>query len=69
MHLRITTIGWRTAGCVAVCGLAGLLAFRYFVPATPPVPQRPLRIGFEENPPVQIRAGSGFSGLSVETVK
>jgi ABC-type amino acid transport substrate-binding protein len=30
--------------------------------------RRPLRIGFEENPPVQIRTAEGFSGLSVETV-
>ena len=31
-------------------------------------PRRPLRIGFESNPPVQIRTDNGFSGLGVETV-
>jgi PAS domain S-box-containing protein len=34
----------------------------------PPVPQHPLRIGFESNPPVQILTDSGFSGLGVDTV-
>jgi PAS domain S-box-containing protein len=53
---------------VASCLIAGILALRYFAPAVPPVPQRPLRIGFEDNPPVQIRTANGFSGLSVETV-
>ena len=32
------------------------------------LPNRPLRIGFENNPPVQIRTATGFSGLSVEIV-
>jgi PAS domain S-box-containing protein len=54
---------WRR---VALAGIAGLIAL-----LNGPVwsaAQRPLRIGFENNPPVQIRSGSGFSGLSVETV-
>src|SRR5215467_15569896 len=33
-----------------------------------PLPRGPLRIGFESNPPIQIRTASGFSGISVETV-
>src|SRR3954447_19729258 len=68
MRRRIISLGWRIVGSIAVCGLLGLLAFRYFSPTPPPIPQRPLRIGFEENPPVQIRTAAGFSGLSVETV-
>src|SRR5580765_6443628 len=68
MNLRMRNLWWRTIGSVAVCGLACLLAFRYFAPALPPVPEGPLRIGFEENPPVQIRSANGYSGLSVETV-
>ena len=40
----------------------------YFTTRLPPLPQRPLRIGFEHNPPVQIRTDNGFTGLAVETV-
>jgi PAS domain S-box-containing protein len=40
----------------------------YFTTRLPPIPGRPLRIGFEPNPPVQIRTENGFSGLSVETI-
>ena len=35
---------------------------------SPPIPKRPLRIGFESNPPVQIKTANGFAGLAVETV-
>ncbi len=48
-------------------GMAGI-AFWYFSTRLPPVPQRTLRIGFENNPPVQIRTGNGPSGLAVEAV-
>jgi PAS domain S-box-containing protein len=44
------------------------LALWYFTTRLPAIPQRPLRIGFEQNPPVQIRTDNGFSGLAVETV-
>jgi len=47
---------------------AGVAAFWYFSTWQPPVPNRTLRIGFESNPPVQIRTENGFSGLAVETV-
>ena len=61
---------WRdgTVGILAACVIAGVLALWYFNAAVPQAPQRPLRIGFEQNPPVQIRTSNGFSGLSVETV-
>jgi PAS domain S-box-containing protein len=51
---------------VGLAGIAGLVAFSNG--AVWAASQRPLRIGFENNPPVQIRTDSGFSGLSVETV-
>lgn len=51
------------AGGIAVLFALGCSAVR-----TSPVPQRPLRIGFENNPPVQMRTDNGFSGLGVEIV-
>ena len=48
--------------------IAVLLAIGHFHARAPSVPTRPLRIGFENNPPVQIRTATGFSGLSVEIV-
>jgi PAS domain S-box-containing protein len=50
-------------------GLAASIAFWHFTVRTPSIPQRTLRIGFEQVPPVQIRTSNGFSGLAVETVK
>jgi PAS domain S-box-containing protein len=44
------------------------VALWYFATRLPPIPRRPLRIGFESNPPVQIRTENGFSGLAVDTV-
>lgn len=49
-------------------GLAASIAFLYFTIRTPRIPQRTLRIGFEQVPPVQIRTPNGFTGLAVETV-
>lgn len=51
---------------VGLAGVAGLVAPCNGRASS--APQRPLRIGFENNPPVQIRTSSGFSGLSVEIV-
>ena len=51
-----------------VAGIAGAFAVLYSTVRLPPIPRRPLRIGFEQNPPVQIRTDIGFSGLAVETV-
>jgi PAS domain S-box-containing protein len=60
---------WNRVSIIAGAGgLAALLALAYFASRTPAVPQRPLRIGFENNPPVQIRNEQGFSGLAVEIV-
>ena len=48
--------------------IAVLLTIGHFQGRRPSIPTRPLRIGFENNPPVQIRTATGFSGLSVEIV-
>src|SRR5436190_10799411 len=66
MNLLRLSKKWRAASIAGV--LALLFALWFFAPSTPPLPQRPLRIGFEFNPPVQTRTAAGFSGLSVETV-
>src|SRR5579864_2304410 len=58
----------RISAIFFVAGIAGALALWYFTTSMPAMPRRPLRIGFEQNPPVQIRTDSGFSGLAVETV-
>src|SRR4051812_6060544 len=60
---------WRRVSWIlAMAASVAVFAFWYFSTPLPPVPQRPLRIGFESNPPVQIRTKDGFSGLAVETV-
>jgi PAS domain S-box-containing protein len=63
-------LGWlRKAGAVfAAAAISATLAFLYFGTRLPPIPNRPLRIGFENNPPVQIHTDNGFAGLAVETV-
>src|SRR5258708_23372079 len=53
---------------LASVGLVAAIAFWYFAIRTLPIPQRTLRIGFEQVPPVQIRTRNGFSGLAVDTV-
>ena len=54
---------------VGVAAVAGILAFWYFDYRLPPIPERPLRIGFEHVPPVQIRTADGMSGLAVDTIR
>ena len=58
----------RTSVLAVAVGLAGLFAVWYIVGRVSPAPKHTLRIGFEENPPVQVRAAGELSGLSVETV-
>ncbi len=62
--------GWAVrAGVILLAtGMVGASALWYFSTRQPPIPDRPLRIGFEPNPPLQIRADGGFSGLAVETI-
>ena len=66
--LRISGRMRRASGGLVAAGAAVVLLFWYFESRLPAIPQRPLRIGFEHNPPVQIRADIGFTGLAVETV-
>src|SRR5689334_25340451 len=63
-----TSLFMRPSVILFVAGMAGAFALLYFTIRLPPIPQRPFRIGFEQNPPVQIRTDRGFSGLAVETV-
>ena len=58
----------RTRAILCAVGIACAVGLWYFATRSPSIPQRPLRIGFEQNPPVQIRAEGGYSGLAVETV-
>ena len=51
-----------------VAGITGAFAVLCLTVRLPAIPRRPLRIGFEQNPPVQIRTDGGYSGLAVETV-
>ena len=58
----------KTGAVLLAAAVAAGLGLWYWTNRVPPVPQRPLRIGFEQNPPVQIRTAGGFAGLAVETV-
>jgi PAS domain S-box-containing protein len=49
-------------------GIAAALFAWYYPRRLPPIPERTLRIGFEPNPPLQIRGPNGFSGIAIETV-
>lgn len=48
--------------------LMAAIAFLYFANRSPAIPQRMLRIGFEQNPPLQFHTPDGLAGLGVETV-
>jgi len=56
----------RISAILIIAVLTGGLAFLYFANRLPPVPQRTLRIGFEQNPPLQMRTPDGLAGLGVE---
>src|SRR6476660_4041554 len=58
----------RRASFVFVASGLAVTTFWYFAIRLPPVPHRPLFIGFEPNPPMQIRTATGFAGLAVETI-
>jgi len=58
----------RTATLVTLGIAGGVLGYWYFAARLPPIPQHPLRIGFEANPPFQIRTDGGFGGLAIEIV-
>jgi hypothetical protein len=58
----------RAGALLVVAATAAGLVYSWFSSGIPPVPKRPLRIGFEPNPPFQIRTASGFGGLAIEVV-
>jgi PAS domain S-box-containing protein len=69
MDVLSTSRRWgRAIPVIAVTAILGIAALWYFTARQPSMPQRALRIGFENNPPVQIRTENGFSGLAVEAV-
>ena len=69
MNLWSVSRRWKRASLIfAVVASAAVAVLWYFSTHPPPVAQRTLRIGFESNPPVQIRTENGFSGLAVDTV-
>jgi PAS domain S-box-containing protein len=57
----------RLAILIAV-GLTGGMAFLYYASRLPPIPRGTLRVGFEQNPPLQMRTPDGLVGLGVETL-
>lgn len=59
---------YRIDAIAGTWGIAAFLAFGYCAVRTPALPDTHLRIGFESNPPVQIRTANGYAGLAVETV-
>jgi PAS domain S-box-containing protein len=59
----------RRAGSILVtAALIASASYWYIGVHRPSIPRRVLRIGFENVPPVQIRNGSGFTGLAVDIV-
>src|SRR5262249_38881660 len=58
----------RTNAILVAAGITGGLAFWHFANRFPPIPQRPLLIGFEHTPPFQIHTDSGLGGLAIETI-
>ena len=57
-----------TGAILIVAVLAGGMAVLYFANPLPPIPQGTLRIGFEQNPPLQFHTADGLAGLGVEAV-
>ena len=61
--------GYKRTGTIVVAAmLTGGMVFLYFAKRLPPIPQRTLRIGFEQNPPLQFHKADGLAGVGVETV-
>jgi PAS domain S-box-containing protein len=58
----------RTDAVLLAALLAAGIAFLYFANRLPPIPQSTLRIGFEQNPPLQLHTADGLAGVGVETV-
>ena len=59
----------RVVGIFVAAGISAGAAYWYFAVRLPPVPNRVLRIGFEQVPPWQVRTEGGFAGLAVDAVR
>jgi two-component system, cell cycle sensor histidine kinase and response regulator CckA len=60
---------YQRAGAILIAAvICSSLAVLYVANRLPPIPNRVLRIGFEQNPPLQFRSNDGLTGLGVETV-
>ncbi len=60
---------FKGTGVILIAALLALgLPFLYLADRLPPIPERTLRIGFEQNPPLQYHTADGLAGLGVETV-
>jgi PAS domain S-box-containing protein len=60
---------YKRAGAILVAiALVGGLTYLYFANRLSPIPQGTLRIGFEQNPPLQYHTPDGLAGVGVETV-
>ena len=54
--------GYKRTGTIVVAAmLTGSMVFLYFAKRLPPIPQRTLRIGFEQNPPLQFHKADGLA--------
>jgi PAS domain S-box-containing protein len=53
---------------IMIAVLAVGMASLYFANRLPPIPKGALRIGFEQNPPLQFRTADELAGLGVEAV-
>ena len=58
----------RTGAILIAAALTVGTALFYFGNRLRPIPQRTLRMGFEQNPPLQFHTPDGLAGLGVETV-
>src|SRR5438309_1148929 len=68
---RVLYFKSKTAQSTAIliaAALAGGLGYVYLSKRLAPIPNRVFRIGFEPNPPFQIRTSAGFEGLAVEVI-
>jgi len=59
---------WRIGVILIATVVAASLAFLYSVNPLRPIPEGTLRIGFEQNPPLQFHTADGLAGVGVEAV-
>jgi PAS domain S-box-containing protein len=59
----------RVGATLIAAMLTAGIAFLYFANRVPPIPERTLRIGFEQNPPLQFHTPEGLAGVGIEAVR